>query len=76
MEELNLSTYVAVGRFKSVRRAIRRGQVTPQGIIMPSRPFNNKKNSCKRGKHSRPINEEKKRIYASIREYRERHAND
>lgn len=76
MEELNLSTYVAVGRFKSVRRAIRRGQVTPQGIIMPSRPFNNKKNSCKRGKHSRPMNEEKKRIYASIREYRERHAND
>ena len=76
MEELNLITYVAVGRFKSVRRAIRRGQVTPQGIIMPSRPFNNKKNSCKRGKHSRPINEEKKRIYASIREYRERHAND
>jgi hypothetical protein len=76
MEELNLSTYVAVGRFKSVRRAIRRGQVTPQGIIMPSRPFNNKKNSCKRGKHSRPMNEEKKRVYASIREYRERHAND
>lgn len=76
MGELNLSTYVAVGRFKSVRRAIRRGQVTPQGIIMPSKPFNNKKNSCKRGKHSRPMNEEKKRIYASIREYRERHAND
>lgn len=76
MEELNLSTYVAVGRFKSVRRAIRRGLVTPQGIIMPSRPFNNKKNSCKRGKHSRPMNEEKKRVYASIREYRERHAND
>lgn len=76
MEELNLSTYVAVGRFKSVRRAIRRGQVTPQGIIMPSRPFNNKKNSCKRGKHSRSMNEEKKRVYASIREYRERHAND
>lgn len=76
MEELNLSTYAAVGRFKSVRRAIRRGQVTPQGIIMPSRPFNNKKNSCKRGKHSRPMNEEKKRVYASIREYRERHAND
>lgn len=76
MEGLNLSTYIAVGRFKSVRRAIRRGQVTPQGIIMPSRPFNNKKNSCKRGKHSRPMNEEKKRVYASIREYRERHAND
>lgn len=76
MEELNLITYEGVGRFKSVRRAIRRGLVTPQGIIMPNRPFNNKKNSCKRGKHSRPMNEEKKRVYASIREYRERHAND
>lgn len=76
MEELNLITYEGVGRFKSVRRAIRRGLVTPQGIIMPSRPFNNKKNSCRRGKHSRPMNEEKKRVYASIREYRERHAND
>ena len=76
MEELNLITYEGVGRFKSVRRAIRMGLVTPQGIIMPSRPFNNKKNSCKRGKHSRPMNEEKKRVYASIREYRERHAND
>lgn len=76
MEELNFSTYAAVGKFKSVRRAIRRGQVTSQGIIMPSRPFSNKKNSCKRGKHSRPMNEEKKRIYASIREYGERHVND
>ena len=72
MEELHLVTYEAVGRFKSVRRAI----VTPQGYIMPNRPFNNKRNSCKRGKHSRPMNEEKKRIYASIKEYRERHAND
>ena len=76
MDELNLVTYEAVGKFKSVRRAIRRGLVTPEGFIMPSRPFNNKGNSCKRGKHSRPMNEEKKRIYASIKEYRQRHAND
>ena len=73
MEEimtLNLQYYHAVSRFKSIRRAIRRGHVTPTGIIIPNRPFNNKKNSCKRkGKHSRPINEEKKRIYARLKGY-------
>jgi hypothetical protein len=73
---LHLVTYQAVGKFKSVRRAIRKGLVSPTGFIAPARPFNNKKNSCKRGKHSRPMNEEKKRIYASIKEYRRRHADD
>ena len=76
MDELNLVTYEAVGKCKSVRRAIRRGLVSEEGFMAPARPFNNKKNSCKRGKHSRPMNEEKKRIYASIREYRKRHADD
>lgn len=73
---LHLVTYEAVRKYKSVRRAIRRGNVTSEGVIMPSRPFNNKKNSCKRGKHSRPMNEEKKRVYASIKDYRRRHADD
>ena len=73
---LHLVTYEAVRKYKSVRRAIRRGNVTSEGIVMPSRPFNNKKNSCKRGKHSRPMNEEKKRVYASIKDYRRRHADN
>lgn len=73
---LHLVTYEAVRKYKSVRRAIRRGNVTSEGIIMPSRPFNNRKNSCKRGKHSRPMNEEKKRVYAIIKDYRRRHADD
>lgn len=73
---LHLVTYEAVGKYKSVRRAIRRGNVNIEGIIMPLRPFNNRKNSCKRGKHSRPMNEEKKRVYASIKDYRRRHADD
>ena len=73
---LHLNYYAAVGKFKSVRRAIRRGSVTTEGIIMPSRPFHNKRNSCKRGKHSRPFNERKKVVYANIREYRKRHADD
>lgn len=73
---LHLVTYEAVRKYKSVRRAIRRGNVTSEGLVMPSRPFNNKKNSCKRGKHSRPMNEEKKRVYASIKDYRRRHSDD
>lgn len=73
---LHLATYEAVRKYKSIRRAIRRGYVTSEGIIMPSRPFNNRKNSCKRGKHSKQMNEEKKRVYASIKDYRRRHADN
>ena len=73
---LHLATYEAVRKYKLVRRAIRRGDVTSEGIIMPSRPFNNRKNSCKRGKHSRQMNEEKKRVYASIKDYRRRYADN
>lgn len=73
---LHLITYMAVSKYKSVRRAIRRGHVTTDGIIMPSRPFNNRLNSCKRGKQSRPMNEDKKMIYASIKEYRRRNPDD
>ena len=73
---LHLATYEAVRKYKSVRRAIRRGDVTSEGIIMPSRPFNNRKSSCKRGKHSRQMNEEKKRVYASIKDYRRRYADN
>ena len=73
---LHLATYEAVRKYKSIRRAIRREYVTSEGIIMPSRPFNNRKNSCKRGKHSRQMNEEKKRVYASIKDYRRRYADN
>lgn len=38
---INLVTYEAVGKFKSVRRAIRRGLVSPYGKIYPKRPFGN-----------------------------------
>ena len=38
---INLITYEAVGKFKSVRRAIRRGLVSPYGVIYPKRPFGN-----------------------------------
>lgn len=65
---LHLSTYEGVRRFKSIRRAIRRGHVSLDGIIYPKRPFNNKANSSTRkGHHSRTINEKKKMIYAEIK---------
>ena len=65
---LHLRTHEAVKRFKSVRRAIRRGHVSLDGIIFPKRPFNNKANTCKRkGHHSRAINERKKIIYEQLK---------
>ena len=58
---LHLRTYEAVGRSKSVRRAIRRGHVSLDGIIFPKRPFNN----AKQGKNS--LNERKKMIYEQLK---------
>lgn len=58
---LHLGTYEAVSKFKSVRRAIRRGHVSLDGVIYPKRPFNNSK--C--GKYS--LNTKKKLIYEQLK---------
>lgn len=58
---LNLKTFEAVSKFKSVRRAIRRGHISPYGEIYPKRPFNNAKH--KKGS----LNDEKKRIYEQLK---------
>ena len=58
---LHLRTYEAVGKFKSVRRAIRRGHVSLDGFIYPKRPFNN----AKQGKNS--LNDRKKMIYEQLK---------
>ena len=58
---LHLRTYEAVSRFKSVRRASRRGHVSLDGVIYPKRPFNNAKH--KKGS----LNDEKKRIYEQLK---------
>ena len=58
---LHLRTYEAVSRFKSVRRAIRKGYVSLDGFIYPKRPFNN----AKHGKNS--LNDRKKRIYEQLK---------
>ena len=68
---LHLRTYEAVSRFKSVRRAIRRGHVSLDGIIFPKRPFNNRANTSRRkGHHSRVMNEVKKSIYEQLKHRR------
>lgn len=58
---LHLRTYEAVKRFKSVRRAIKMGHISLDGIIYPKRPFNNAKH--KKGS----LNDEKKRIYEQLK---------
>lgn len=55
--------YSAVSKFKSVRRAIRRGHVDLIfGIVYPNRPFNNRKPTM-----GRSHNQLKKRIYGQLR---------
>ena len=53
---LSLVSYQGVKRFKSIRRAIRRGHVSIYGEIYPKRPFKNTKN-----------NKLKRNIYAQLR---------
>lgn len=58
---LHLITFNAIKRFKSVRRAIRRGHISLDGVIYPKRPFNNVK--YKKGS----LNDKKKRIYEQLK---------
>ena len=58
-----LITFEAVKRFKSINRAIKRGLVSPFGELYPKRPFNNRKNTCRRkNADSRETNTMKKTI--------------
>lgn len=60
-QELHLANYSCVSRFKSVRRAMRRGLLTEFGSIAPKRPFNSRKRT--RGRKFQLI---KERYYAYI----------
>lgn len=65
---LHLRAFDGVRKYKSVRRAIKRGHVSLDGLLFPNRPFNNRSNSCDRkGKHSRGLNERKKIIYEQLK---------
>lgn len=65
---LHLRTHEAVKRFKSVRRAIKRGHISLDGVIYPKRPFNNAKH--KKGS----LNDEKKRIYEQLKHRQRKYA--
>lgn len=52
---INLKVFDGVSKFKSIRRAMRKGLVTPWGRIAPKRPFNNRS----RKKGTRPLEIEK-----------------
>lgn len=58
---LNLRNFNAVKSFKSIRRAIKRGHVSIDGVIYPKRPFNN----AKQQKGS--LNDKKKSIYGQLK---------
>lgn len=69
-ENSGLKTFVGVSKFKSVRRAIKRGHMITNGIILPRRPFNNRANTSSRNStHSRVTNELKKTIYEQFKQY-------
>lgn len=57
-----LKVFNAVRRFRSARRAIKRGHVSLLGEIYPRRPFNNRKSSP-----GRKFNEDRKDIYEQIK---------
>lgn len=63
-----LITFEAVKRFKAINRAIKRGLVSPFGELYPKRPFNNRKNTCRRkNADSRETNTLKKTIYGKLK---------
>lgn len=60
---LTLLRFEAVSKFKSVKRAWRRGHISVFGFIYPKRPFNNRTSK----KNTRPFNELRKVIYGQLR---------
>lgn len=67
-ENRPMLSFEGVEKFKSIRRAIRRGHISQSGIIFPKRPFNNRGNTSKRkNAQSREMNERKKMIYGKLK---------
>jgi hypothetical protein len=52
-----------VGRFRSIKRAIKHGKASPLGEVYPDRPFNNRKPT-----KGRAMNEKKKDVYAKLKQ--------
>lgn len=56
---IHIFNFEGVSKFKSVRRAMKRGQMdTITGIVYPKRPFNNRKPT-----KGRRFNESRKKVY-------------
>lgn len=70
LKDNRLKTFEASSRFKSIKRALKRGHIIVTGVINPKRPFNNRANTSKRkGVHSRSTNELKKQIYEQLKQH-------
>jgi hypothetical protein len=61
---LFLRNYNCVSKFKSVRRAIKKGYCSIYGDIYPRRPFNNRKRN-KKG----DITNQRRKVYKHMKEY-------
>lgn len=61
-DEIKLMSFEGVKKFKSIKRAIKRGNANIYGEVFPKRPFNNRKPT-----RGRSMNEAKKRIYGEIK---------
>lgn len=59
---INLATYEAVSVYRSVRRAMKRGHITPWGVIASKRPFNNRSRTA--GREQQLL---KERLYGQVR---------
>lgn len=57
---LYLRNYNGVRKYKSIRRAIKRGHVSFFGDLYPKKPYNNRKS------HMKSINAKKRRIYGQL----------
>lgn len=63
-------TFEGVAKFKSIKRAVRRGHMDITGRIYPDRPFNNRGNTSERSNvQSRVTNTYKKEIYGELKKY-------
>lgn len=60
MDELHLFNYEGISKFKSIRRAIRRGLASDFGVIYPKRPFKNINN------HPKSVTTKRRKLYESV----------
>lgn len=61
--EFKLVRFEGVQKFKSIARAIRKGYVTPTGVVAPSRPFNNRADKSRKGNS---LNTLKRQYYGEL----------